>query len=160
LGDFEVIMEGGQPAADDRRYRILGVKRVSTLEQELQQAGTEGFALLHSARAGVLLERQAGDAPPREYRMVATSLSGTAVRELDEFGSQGFRIVDVVPGGDEWAFALERKPGAKERYQYRFERLASEEQFDAQASAAERDGFQLYRVIERLVLFARAVGAS
>jgi len=157
--DFDVILEGGAPAAnDDRRYRIISIKRQSTLERELSEAATEGFRLILSSKTSILLERPADDAVRREYRLVATTRATTAVRELTATSSEGFRIVDVPPmGGTEFTFVLERTAGARERYEYRIEPLQSEEQFDAQMSAAELDDFRPSRVIERFVLFERTI---
>src|SRR6185295_10798217 len=132
------ILEGGAPAAnDDRRYRIISIKRQSTLERELSEAATEGFRLILSSKTSILLERPADDAVRREYRLVATTRAAPAVRRLTATSSEGFRIVDVPPmGGTEFTFVLERTAGARERYEYRIEPLQSEEQFDAQMSAA------------------------
>ena len=107
-----VNLEMNAEPSERCEYRILTTDKVSSLENELNQAGAEGFRLIphgfnerdtfvgHSVQT--VLERTQGSAKPYNYRALCTSRISTLQGELKQSSAAGFRVVPFA--------VLERTP--------------------------------------------------
>lgn len=117
---FAQVM-GGETAADSelvaimvrdpgrarRSYLVLATSSTSTMQDELQEAGAEGYdyrgqTVYESFFGGeeivVILERD-DDMPTRfEYELLATTLTSTMEDELRAVGRRGFEAVGLTVG--------------------------------------------------------------
>ena len=116
----------GEPA-HRYEYRVLATNRTSTMQDELQDAGEDGYdfrgqTILETAFGGrevvVVLEREReGPRPIVEYRLLATNRTSTMERELDAIGEEGYEIVGLTVaetfiGGEEGVAITQRvSPG-------------------------------------------------
>ena len=106
------------------RFILLATNRTSTMEDELNAAGADGYRFVgtqggETAFGGsevvVIMER---DPEGRRYRymLLATSRTGTMERELNEvppeFEVVGMTIFDSTFGGDESAVILQAETAA------------------------------------------------
>lgn len=117
-----VEVMGGETAADSelvaimardsspvrRRYRVLAASLTSTMQEELKEAGAEGYdyrgqTVYESFFGGeeiiVILERD--DQAPAvrfDYELLATTLTSTLERELRTVGRRGFEVVGLTVG--------------------------------------------------------------
>jgi hypothetical protein len=153
-------VEGGsssQPSGE-REYRIVGTESTATLENEIKQAAAAGFrAVMAGGKLTVLMERQAGTAPPSsDYRVIAMRRVGTAVRELQAAGAEGFRISVVPEHVNEGVFLLHRTPGTSERFDYRIERLKTKTA-NEQLLHAESEGFRIGVLFNDWVVLERSL---
>ena len=112
------------PSAGKRRYKLLATSKTSTLQKELQQAGSEGFdycgqTVFESTFGGkevsVILEQASVAAGKRiEYKLVATSRTSTMQKELKQAGDAGFEFLGIVVGqtamGGKEVVSILRKP--------------------------------------------------
>lgn len=89
-------------------YRVLATNRTSTMEEEMQEAGGEGYdyrgqtvfeSFFGGAEVVVVMERD-NDAPGvrYDYRLLATNRTSTMENELNEAGRDGFALVGVTVG--------------------------------------------------------------
>jgi hypothetical protein len=131
FGDSEVIVvmvkSKSEPAAGRYTYRLLATNKTSTMEKELQDAGTRGFdykdqTIFGSAFGGeevvAILERDrdAGSGLKYEYRVLATNKTSTMQKELQDAGTAGFKFVGVTIsktafGGKEVVSILRKETG-------------------------------------------------
>jgi hypothetical protein len=100
-----VLVASAAPSAQkvavnpDQTYLVLEVVKLSTFEQELNDAASQGFRLLMSAtsedgqRVQALMERLAAPPATFRYRLVATMSTKTGDREMNAAGAEGFRAV-------------------------------------------------------------------
>ena len=106
------------------RFILLATNRTSTMEDELNAAGAEGYRFVGTqggdtafggSEVVVIMER---DPEGRRYRymLLSTSRTGTMERELNtappEFEVVGMTIFDSTFGGDESAVILQAKASA------------------------------------------------
>jgi hypothetical protein len=99
-----VRMAGEEPVR--RTYRLLATSKTSTMQQEMQQAGDEGFeykgqTVFESAFSGrevaVIMERAYSSAAKKfAYRLLATSRTSTMEKELSDAGRAGFLLLGVT----------------------------------------------------------------
>lgn len=90
------------------QYRLLATSRTSTMQDELSEAGRNGFAyvgqtVFDTAFGGkevvVILERPREEAPPRrEFLLLATRRTSTMEDELNEAGRDGFSLEGLTVG--------------------------------------------------------------
>lgn len=102
-----VMMRGARPAGRFA-YRLLATNQTSTMQEEMTEAGAEGYdyrgqtvfsSLFGGDEVVVIMERD-NDAPPIEYEylLLATSQTSTLDRELNDAGQRGFELVGVSVG--------------------------------------------------------------
>jgi hypothetical protein len=120
-----VVMTRIGNAAPRYEYRLLATTKTSTMQRELQEAGTAGFeykgqsvfsSMFGGKEVVVILERdrEATSKDRWEYRLLATSKTSTMQRELSETGAQGFEFVGMTVastamGGSELVTITRRK---------------------------------------------------
>jgi hypothetical protein len=126
------------PVDNDRRfeYRVLATKKTSTMEKELNAAGTEGFRFEgimggntewggSEAVAVVSRERGIEKRASFDYRLMATSKTSTMQNEMQQAADQGFgyrgqTVFETAFGGKEVVVIMERDRDAKpERHEYK-----------------------------------------
>ena len=126
------------PVDNDHRfeYRVLATKKTSTMEKELNAAGTEGFRFEgimggntewggSEAVAVVSRERGIEKRASFEYRLMATSKTSTMQKEMQQAADQGFgykgqSVFETAFGGKEVVVIMERDRDAKpERHEYK-----------------------------------------
>ena len=89
-------------------YRLLATNRTSTMQEEMQEAGNEGYdyrgqTVFESFFGGeevvVIMELDNDASPARyEYLLLATSRTSTLQEELTEVGQRGFELVGLTVG--------------------------------------------------------------
>jgi hypothetical protein len=126
------------PVDNDRRfeYRVLATKKTSTMEKELNAAGTEGFRFegimggnteWGGSEAVALVSRERGieKRASFDYRLMATSKTSTMQKEMQQAADQGFgyrgqTVFETAFGGKEVVVIMERDRDAKpERHEYK-----------------------------------------
>ena len=97
------------PAVKKYAYKLLATNKTSTMEKELNQAGSEGFnyvdqTVFNSAFGGdevvaiLELNRENQSRIRYEYKLLATSKTSTIQKELQTAGDLGFSFVGVTVG--------------------------------------------------------------
>ena len=127
FGGNEVVVVMTRTGAAGPRYvyRLLATTKTSTMQQELQAAGAEGFeyrgqsifSSMFGGKEVVVILEQDRDATSKdrwEYRLLATSKTSTMQRELSDTGAQGFEFVGMTVastamGGNELVTITRRK---------------------------------------------------
>ena len=120
-----VVMTRAANASPRYEYRLLATSKTSTMQRELQEAGSAGFeykgqsvfsSMFGGREVVVILERdrEATSKDRWEYRLLATSKTSTMQRELSETGAQGFEYVGMTVastamGGSELVTITRRK---------------------------------------------------
>jgi len=129
FGGSEVvaIMMRGADTAGRFAYRLLATNQTSTMQEEMTDAGSEGYdyrgqtvfsSLFGGDEVVVIMERD-NDAPlvEFEYLLVATSQTSTLDRELNEAGQRGSEVVGVSVGdtafGGEEVVVITRRAAAR-----------------------------------------------
>ena len=89
-------------------YRLLATNRTSTMQDEMQEAGDEGYryrdqTVFESFFGGeevVVIMELDNDVPPAQYDylLLATSQTSTLQSELSDAGQRGFALVGVTVG--------------------------------------------------------------
>lgn len=120
-----VVMTRVGNASPRYEYRLLATTKTSTMQRELQEAGSAGFeykgqsvfsSMFGGKEVVVILERDR-DATSKdrwEYRLLATSKTSTMQKELSDTGAQGFEYVGMTVastamGGSELVTITRRK---------------------------------------------------
>lgn len=120
-----VVMTRVANASPRYEYRLLATTKTSTMQRELQEAGSAGFeykgqsvfsSMFGGKEVVVILERDR-DVTSKdrwEYRLLATSKTSTMQRELSDTGAQGFEYVGMTVastaiGGSELVTITRRK---------------------------------------------------
>ena len=110
FGGSEVVavMMRGAGVAGRYSYRLLAANRTSTMQEEMTEAGAEGYdyrgqtvfsSLFGGDEVVVIMERD--DDAPRvefEYLLLATTQTSTLERELGDAGQRGSEMVGVSVG--------------------------------------------------------------
>jgi hypothetical protein len=109
-GSEVVVIMAKAPSASStaRKYKLLATSKTRTMQEEIQQAGDEGFeyrgqTVFKSTFGGhevsVILEKNEGLPTKRyEYRLLATSKTSTMQKELQAAGDEGFEFLGVTVG--------------------------------------------------------------
>ena len=110
LGGAQIValMMRASLSAGTFSYRLLAAGQTSTMQNELQEVGREGYdnvgqTVFESFFGGeevvVILELD-NDAPPvvYEYLLLATSRTSTLEEELVAVGQRGFKVVGLTVG--------------------------------------------------------------
>ena len=102
-----LMMRGSSPGGRFS-YRLLATNQTSTMQQEMQQAGNEGYdyrglTVYESEFGGdevVVVMEKDSEAPAvrYEYLLLATSRTSTLEKELTDVGQQGFESVGLSVG--------------------------------------------------------------
>ena len=149
------------PAGNDPRfeYRVLATKRTSTLEKELNAAGTEGFRFEgimggntewggSEAVAVVSRQRKVEKQASFEYKLMATSKTSTMQKEMQQAADQGLEyrgqtVFETTFGGKEVAVIMERDRDAKpERHEYKLLATSKTSTMQKELIEASEAGFQ------------------
>lgn len=103
-----VMMRGASPAGRFS-YRVLATTRTSVVEDEMREAGRDGydfraetvFRSLFSGEQVVAIMERDENAPDARYdfRLLATARTSTMQEELDRVGRNGHAVVDIAVGG-------------------------------------------------------------
>ena len=102
-----MMMRGPSSAADRFSYRVLATNRTSTMEEEMREAGAEGYdyrgqTVFESFFGGdevvVIMERDNTLDARYDFRLLATNRTSTMENELNEAGRDGFQLVGVTVG--------------------------------------------------------------
>ena len=100
----------GDASADGRyQYKLLATNRTSTMQEEMQEAGDQGFeymgqTIFRSTFGGqevaVVLERDMqAELIEYEYLLLATNRTSTMEEELQEAGADDFALVGMTVSG-------------------------------------------------------------
>ena len=95
-GEIVVLMERLAQSAQPQEYRILATHRASTMEKELNEAGSQGFryvpqtAFEKGDEGIIIMERAPNSDIAYEYRLLATHRTSTLAKELNEVARQKF----------------------------------------------------------------------
>lgn len=113
FGDSELVaVMVRDPSPASRSYRVLATTLTSTMQEELEEAGANGYdhrgQTVYSSFFGgqeivVVLERD--DAAPAvryDYQLLATNQTSTMQRELRTAGRRGFEVVGLTVGETEF----------------------------------------------------------
>ena len=110
LGGSELVtlMMRGASAPVRFSYRLLATNQTSTMQEEMRQAGNEGYdyrglTVYKSDFGGdeaIVIMENDSDAPSvrYEYLLLATSRTSTLQKELTDAGQQGFESVGLSVG--------------------------------------------------------------
>ncbi|HEU0005251.1 MAG TPA: hypothetical protein VFS12_04600 [Terriglobia bacterium] len=149
------------PADNGHRfeYRVLATKKTSTMEKELNAAGTEGFRFEgimggntewggSEAVAVVSRERGVEKRASFEYWLMATSKTSTMQKEMQQAADQGFgyrgqTVFETTFGGKEVSVIMERDRDAKpERHEYKLLATSKTSTMQKELIEAGEAGFQ------------------
>jgi len=150
-------LAGAAPAEAQHTYKVLATARTSTMQSEMDQAGTSGYRFVavmggSTAIGGrevvVLMEKTEGDTMTYSYRLLATSKTSTLQKELQDAGDAGYSIVgqtvfESTFGGRETAAIVERRLGDDVvRYEYRLVATAKTSTLERELRDLAELGFQ------------------
>lgn len=106
--ELVTIMMRGASTVGRFSYRLLATNQTSTMQEEMQQAGNEGYdyrglTVYESEFGGdevIAIMEKDNRAPPvrYEYLLLATSRTSTLQKELTDAGQQGFESVGLSVG--------------------------------------------------------------
>jgi hypothetical protein len=135
-------------------YRLLATNQTSTMQEEMQEAGSAGFQYRGQSVAKtvfggreiiVAMERMDGSSASYTFQLLATSLTSTMEEELNDAGAQGFDLLGMTVaktafGGNEVVSILEQQAGR----QFAFRLLATQATgtMQEELSAAAQVGFR------------------
>lgn len=124
----------GRPANDSgananaTEYRFLKTSRVGSMEQEMNQAGKEGYRYyMSSPGLMVLMCRQRGSTSAVRYRykLLATRKTGTMKKELSEHSALGYQYLATTNGLGGLTIILENDAAAEPKPRREYKLLAS-----------------------------------
>ena len=143
------------PAFAQVDYRVLATSKTSTMEKEMNTAGTEGYkfvAVMGGETAGgsevVLLMQKGGDFSGKfRYKLLATSRTSTMQKEMSDAAADGYDYVgqtvfESLFGGEEVVSIVER--GAQTESEFIYKLIATSKTSTLQREMAQlgRDGYQ------------------
>ena len=139
-------------------YRVLATSKTSTMQKEMQDAGSAGYRFVavmggETAIGGkevvVLMEKRGDDKTRYEYRLLATNKTSTLQKELQEAADAGWQAVgqtvfESLFGGRETAGILERNPESPrgQRYEYKLVATSKTSTLQKELQALAADGFE------------------
>jgi len=160
LAAAAVLVASTAHAQDATDYRVLATNKTSTMQKEMQDAGSAGYryaavmggetsvggkevvVLMQKAGAGV------GAGKKYEYRLLATSKTSTMEKELQQAADAGFEYVgqtvfESLFGGKEVTCILERDSAGTQPVRYEYKLLATKRTSTLQKElqAVGADGF-------------------
>lgn len=145
--------------------KSIGGMKTRALEQQLNEAGAEGFRVTAASAFGdepfgsevsFTLEKSVDSPDKYNYLLVAATKTSTLEKELNEGGAKGFCI---VPGtvvrkatmlrGYEVMAAMEKAPGAQSSYKYLVVAARRESTFEKELESARQQGYSLVETVRR-----------
>ena len=167
LSAVSFVTPGEVKTSPSQRYLVLATKKTSTMQQELNQAVSQGFRLHSGVAAGeselvYALERAFEPVPNVEYLVLATSRESTMERELNAAAAEGYVLSpgSVVYADCELVLVMERRGREEDRTQYLVlatERLST---FQKEIDGASDRGFDLLALAytdENVAILGRTV---
>jgi hypothetical protein len=146
-------------SAQGRAFKVLATNRTSTMEKELNEAGSSGYrfgAVMGGETAAggkevvVVMRRAEEGAPGFQYRLLATSKTSTMQRELQDASDAGYvyvgqTVFETLFGGKEVVCILEREQGKRGDSGWQYELLATNRTSTLERELADSgaDGFEL-----------------
>jgi hypothetical protein len=146
-------------AQESIEYRVAATNRTSTMQKEMQEAGSAGFRFAgvmggETAFGGkevvVVMQKPDGAASTFDYRLLATNRTSTMQREMQEADDAGFvyvgqTVFESLLGGKEVASIFERNVGAAKTEKYEYKLLATNKTSTMQKELQEagQAGFQM-----------------
>ena len=126
-------------AQESVSYRVVATNKTSTMQKEMQEAGSAGFRYAavmggETAFGGkevvVVMQKTAAPVSKFDYRLLATSRTSTMQKEMQEAADAGFTYVgqtvfDSLLGGKEVASIFERDGGSADPAKYKYKLLAT-----------------------------------
>ena len=140
-------------------YRLLATKKTSTMQKELNEAGTEGFRFegvmggetsWGGSEAVVVIsrERAAEKKPSFEYKLLATNKTSTMQKEMQQAADGGFEykgqtVFETSFGGKEVVVIMERDRDVKAtRHEYKLLATSKTSTMQKELLEAAEAGFQ------------------
>ena len=120
---FNEVIVVLQPSGGGYQYRLIATERTSTLLNELNAAGRDGYRILprtvttkrnpspfnaNDYELFVILQKSPDVATPVQYQVLATSRTGTLQNELKEAQAQGWNLITLLVRGE--VLALMERP--------------------------------------------------
>ena len=144
------------PAFAQVDYRVLATAKTSTMEKEMNDAGTLGYQFVavmggDTAVGGqevVVLMQKGGDVTGKyRYRLLATSRTSTMQKEMNDAAVDGYDYVGQtvfksVFGGEEVATIVERGAASESAFVYKLIATSKTSTLQKEANDIGRDGFQ------------------
>ena len=154
-----LILTSSALAQDAVQYRLIAANRTSTMQKELQAAGSAGFRFAavmggDTAFGGkevvVVMQKPASSTDRFDYLLLATSKTSTMQREMQEAGDAGFLYVgqtvfEAAFRGEEVVSVFERRGGSApaEKYEYRLLATNKTSTMQKELQDAGAAGFQI-----------------
>jgi len=181
--EIVVIMSHDPDANNVSRYEylLLATNQTSTMEEEMQEAGSAGYEYRGQSVAAtlfggreiiVILERVEGSSAEYTYELRATNQTSTMEDELNAAGAAGFELLGMTVGkttfgGNELVSILRQAEGRQ--FEYRLLATQATGTMQEELSAAARVGFRLSATMggrtefggeELVVIMSRAPGVA
>ena len=127
------------PAQSALTYKVLATSKTSTMQKEMQEAGSAGYRFIavmggETAMGGkevvVVMEKRGDDRTQYQYRLLATNKTSTLQKELQEAADAGWQAVgqtvfESLFGGKETAGILERNPETPRGQRFEYKLIAT-----------------------------------
>ena len=127
------LLSSSVALAQDDSYRVLATSKTSTMEKEMNQAGTDGYKFVavmggETAIGGkevvVLMQKSAEVKGPFRYHLLATNRTSTMEKEMNEAAADGYDYVgqtvfESTFGGEEVVAIVERGSNTASDYIYK-----------------------------------------
>lgn len=153
----------------DEQYLVLEVLKLSTFEQELNSAASQGFRLLMSTtsedggRVQALMQRAATPPDVFQYRLVATFSTKTGDKEMNTAAVEGYRTVPhtaMLKKGftifnTNNVVVMEKTPNSSEVFEYMTITAARTETFHRELKSAVDQGWKVIDMKYGQVLLER-----
>jgi len=155
--EIVVIMSHDPETADVSRYEylLLATNQTSTMQEEMSEAGSAGYAyrgqsvaktLFGGREVIVILERQQDNPASYTYQLLATNQTSTMEEELNTAGAGGFELLGMTVaktafGGNELVSILRQQEG--KQFEYRLLATQATGTMQEELSTAARAGFRL-----------------
>lgn len=144
------------PAFAQVDYKVLATSKTSTMEKEMNEAGTLGYKFAavmggETAIGGkevVVLMQKGGDVAGKyRYKLLATNRTSTMQKEMNEAAMDGYdyvgqTIFESLFGGEEVVSIVERGAAAESEYLYKLIATARTSTLQKEANEIGRDGFK------------------
>ncbi len=144
-----------------QRYLLLATTKTSTMQKELNEASAAGYRIMAGSPTSgeemvFILEKVATLPNNYEYILLATTRTSTMQKELAEAASQGFRLVPStmisksgVFGDNEIVMALEKVPGASQKFDYLLLATSRTSTLQKEMSQAIEEGYEVVGMVSR-----------
>jgi hypothetical protein len=146
-------------AQESIEYRVVATNRTSTMQKEMQEAGSAGFRFAgvmggDTAFGGkevvVVMQKSGGSASTFDYRLLATNRTSTMQKEMQEAADAGFvyvgqTVFESLFGGKEVASIFEKSGGVARTEKHEYKLLATNRTstMEKELQEAGQAGFQM-----------------